>query len=241
MKIVVTRPAHQAVELIEGLKAIGCEAVSVPTVQIEPMSFSAISQPDLFIVTSVNAARFFCELAITVNSQPIISVGPTTASYLAARGYSVTSPERLYTSEGVLELPDLQQVSGKCVAIVKGEGGRETLAQALKKRSAVVEEWNLYRRVAPSNIHLPSFEGADVIWVSSYESFTNLYQLGREIWHDLTKLIWMVPSQRIADMIKDQVGQVTVADSALNKDVIALCQEIINDKRKPERTEERNH
>ena len=236
MKVVVTRPAHQAKDLIDGLALIGCEAVSVPTVDIVVNSFEPTETPNIFIVTSVNAAICFSKLNVASNAV-VIAVGPSTKRALLERNIEAICPEHNFTSEGVLQMSLLAQVQDQTIAIVKGDGGRDKIATTLSERGARVENWNLYRRVSPKSIDLTAFVRADAIWISSYDSFTNLYHLGREIWHDLTKLIWMVPSQRVADLIGDRVETLHVANSALNQDVIALCQEIIDDKRKPRQKE----
>ena len=116
-------------------------------------------------------------------------------------------------------------------ALVKGEGGRQLLANALTERGAVVEEYTVYRRQCPDHINTDALLTAQAVWVGSAQSFANLYQLASEIWHHLATLIWMVPSQRVAEQVRPYAKDVRVARSALNEDVIALCQEIINDHR----------
>ena len=51
-------------------------------------------------------------------------------------------------SEAVLELPALgaERVKGRTVLIVRGEGGRELLGQALEERGADVQYLEVYRR-----------------------------------------------------------------------------------------------
>lgn len=58
-------------------------------------------------------------------------------------------PEHGYNSEALLDLSELQHVSQKNIVIIRGENGRNTLANTLEKRGAKVNYQDVYRRDIP--------------------------------------------------------------------------------------------
>lgn len=73
------------------------------------------------------------------------AVGNSTAGLLRQAGLAVQVPEQ-QDSEGLLALAELQAVNGLPVLLVKGEGGRELLAQRLTERGAKLTTLSIYRR-----------------------------------------------------------------------------------------------
>jgi len=125
------------------------------------------------------------------------------------------------TSEGLLALPQLQDLTGQRVLLVKGEGGRQALATRLFERGAAVEELACYRRAAPS---LGSGELAQkldqwdigLIMISSGEGLANLLALLSPA--ETTKFSYitlLVPSARVAEMaLAAGFGRVITAENA---------------------------
>src|SRR4029079_11082017 len=60
-------------------------------------------------------------------------------------------PQTTYDSEGLLALPALAELRGKRIAIFRGEGGRDHLADALRARGAHVDCIACYRRARPAS------------------------------------------------------------------------------------------
>jgi len=132
------------------------------------------------------------------------AVGDATAAALAEYGVDAATPGADMTSEGLLALPGLQDVRGERVLIVKGEGGRDTLKQALTLRGARVDELACYRRSAPA---LPAGElarnlarwGIEIALVTSGEGLANLQLLlTPEETSKLKHMALIVPSERVA-------------------------------------------
>jgi uroporphyrinogen-III synthase len=77
------------------------------------------------------------------------AVGPSTAEILQQFLWPVHFSSTGVTSEHLLELPSLQNISGKRVALFRGQGGRELLAETLRERGARVDYIELYQRRMP--------------------------------------------------------------------------------------------
>jgi len=155
MTVVVTRPAAQSGRFIELARASGATCIAYPTLQIEPLALSPQTLArlrgrnwDWAIFTSANAvAACFAGLAppLALNHA---AIGRATARALEQAGVTVAARPDSATSEGMLELPAFADLAGSGVLLVKGSGGRELLAAALRARGADVLELEVYRRFA---------------------------------------------------------------------------------------------
>ena len=150
--LMLVRPLRQPDKLAELLEQAGATVVKSPIQQIQLIANPQLPELDGsagLIVVSRQAAVALLE-SYTIDElrrSPIYAVGRETAEFMQQRGLSVSYPEQP-NSEGLLALPELDQVDGKRFLIAKGEGGRELLEQALSSRGARVENIVLYRRVA---------------------------------------------------------------------------------------------
>ncbi len=92
------------------------------------------------------------------------------------------TPGAEMTSEGLLASAAAAQVAGQRVLIIKGEGGRATLAAELGRRGARVDELACYRRappvLAPGELAQKlSRWGIDLVMISSGEGLDNMLGL----------------------------------------------------------------
>jgi len=129
-------------------------------------------------------------------------------SPLAAHGVAgCVAPRERFDSEALLELPELAtgRVAGKRVAILRGDGGRELLAETLRARGAEVDCITCYRRSGPADGVAPLLAAwragkLDALTVSSSEGLRYLVDLldgeGRRY---LQKTPVFVPHARIAE------------------------------------------
>ncbi|HWR75657.1 MAG TPA: uroporphyrinogen-III synthase, partial [Thiobacillus sp.] len=153
--VLVTRPAHQAVALTQAIRAAGGTAFEFPALDIEAVPLEALAMPlvrlaeaDMAIFTSPNAAQFGMA-AIRAGGAlsgaiQVLAIGPGTARALQAQGVSgIVTPDG-QDSEALLALPQLAEVAGKRVVIVRGVGGRALLADALCARGAQVDFMECY-------------------------------------------------------------------------------------------------
>jgi uroporphyrinogen-III synthase len=153
--VLVTRPRGQAAELIELIENKGGTAICFPVIDIASRDDSAIeadvallARPDIALFVSRNAVAHglpYAEDAI------IGAVGPATAAAIESSGHTVEiQPEQGFDSESLLAEPTLQDVSGKNIRIIRGDGGRELLADTLRERGAAVDYLSVYERRLPA-------------------------------------------------------------------------------------------
>ena len=194
-RVLVTRPAHQADALCDLLQAQGAEPIRFPTLSIEPPSDAgrAKAQAQLARLADFDLAVFVSPNAIAQALRWIAPPLPATLKYavvgkasaraLEQAGYPVDfQPTVGSDSEALLALPGLQQVAGWRVLIVRGEGGRELLADTLRQRGAKVEYAEVYRRGLPSvDVAAVSQrwqnEGVHAVTITSNQTLEHLYAL----------------------------------------------------------------
>lgn len=227
-RVLLTRPIDECAQQAEALRADGVFAASLPLLAIEPLPSSDsqrqvladLGRYDAVIVVSKPAARLALERAPASLGQTVwFSVGAGTASILEERGLHVTYPETGDDSEALLNLAQLRTVLTRPhprVLIIRGEGGREALAEHLRDQGAAVEYLELYRRSVP--VYLPGVlaariasERLNAVVVSSGQGFQHLHQLAGEQWPVIRTLPLFVPSPRVA-ALACEAGALNVVD-----------------------------
>lgn len=186
VRIIVTRPAHQAENLCQLLEAEGAETARLPLFAIESLE-GAEQQRAVFdehrgdqgwIFTSANAVARAAELD-TGAWPALYAVGSATAAALDRAGRpGAVVPPGAASSEALLDLPVLQQIETQRYLIVTGENGRDAIAEGLSKRGAKVTTLPLYRRrpLTPEPARIEAeLEQADVIVLTSGEALDLLW------------------------------------------------------------------
>ena len=218
--VVVTRPAAQAAGLAAMIEAAGGEAVVFPVLEIGPAddpaplaaAIAALDEYALAVFISPNAVDYSVPAILAAREWPAglrpVAVGGGTVAALARYGVGKTiAPSTRFDSEALLELPELQAeaVAGKRVAIFRGNGGRELLADTLRERGAGVDCITCYHRAAPAGGAAPLKDlwdsGCfDAIALSSSEGLRNLWDLlDAEDRERLAETPLFVPHARIAE------------------------------------------
>ena len=154
-RILVTRPAHQADTLCRLIENHGGKALRLPLLSIVPAThgggvrrlLESARGYDAWIFTSANAVQHARQLGVGDWPVQVAAVGAATAAALESRGCTVITPVANFSSEGLLELPQFQQVQGQRLLIVTGAEGLQVLAPALRERGAEVDVAEVYRRV----------------------------------------------------------------------------------------------
>jgi len=248
LSVLVTRPIHQQSSLLGSLQMEGAHTVSLPVMRIDPVSSAKavqkarrqvqnLDQFQWLIFISTNAASlgadliedFWPQFPTGVN---VAAIGRSTAAVLTHRLYlPVLTPPQGWDSEKLLTLPELQDISGKRIAIFRGVGGRELLASTLEERGAQVQYVELYQRtavrysVAEIDEKLPD-AAVNAVVVHSGESLARLVELlqrSNKLEHYLT-LPLVVPSSRVASQARglgfDKVYDAQGADDASIKSAL---------------------
>lgn len=166
MRVIVTRPAAQARDWLPRLQALGVDAVSVPLIGIAPASdpqvvqraWAELGAVSLVMFVSANAVAHFFALRPDGQSWPAAlwagSTGPGTSAALRAAGIAgshIAEPAAggPFDTESLWERIRGWAWAGKRVLVVRGEDGRDWLAEQLRAAGAEVAFLAAYRRVAP--------------------------------------------------------------------------------------------
>ena len=230
-RLLLTRPAEDSLALASELAGAGIVSSSLPLLAIEPLPLAdaqraLIANLDRYcavIVVSKPAARLGVALLdeywSQAPTQKWFSVGAGTGQILADRGLDVSYPQAGDDSEALLSLPVFTQAV-ECdqpkVLILRGEGGREMLAQHLRTLGVQVDYLELYRRCLPPYpndvlLERVNAERLNGLVVSSGQGFEHLRQLAGDAWPRLARLTLFVPSPRVAEMARS-AGAQTVVD-----------------------------
>ena len=167
--VVITRPAAQAGPLAAKIAALGWPVTLLPLLEIHALDgedecaqlqavLARLTGYDLVAFVSPNAIDcVFAHLAAWPPGVPLAVVGEGSKMALAAHGVtaanaSITSPfdTARSDSEHLLLALDLPALRGKRVLIVRGDGGRDYLADGLRAAGAEVEFVTAYRRKVPT-------------------------------------------------------------------------------------------
>ncbi|MGY4534666.1 uroporphyrinogen-III synthase [Pseudomonas sp. TE3786] len=232
-RLLLTRPAEECAALAATLAEQGVVSSSLPLLEIEPIAPTPEQQITLqklnsycaVIVVSKPAARLGVQLLQRYRpqppaQQPWFSVGAATAQILSDHGLKVSYPRQGDDSEALLAMPELQQalrsVAAPRVLILRGEGGREALADCLRGQGVSVDYLQLYRRQLP---HYDAgtlsarvqAERLNALVVSSGQGLQHLLSLAGADWPALARLPLFVPSPRVAELAT-AAGALAVVD-----------------------------
>ena len=245
--VLVTRPAHQAENLSALITELGGIAVKFPTLAIVPLEESKAIKEVIAQQASYQWLVFISANAVTMHgyysdsdkikkfkSTRIVAIGNATAQALINAGWNVDLvADSGFTSEALLALPALQEVNTQRFLIIRGQGGREELASALRKRGAEVDYLEVYKRVKPEQdctyVHgLLEQDKLAVITITSGEALQNLLTLLAG--GDQSRLL-TIPLVVVSDRIRHlaaEIGftRITVAQSPSDSailDTIIKC------------------
>jgi uroporphyrinogen-III synthase len=165
LTVLVTRPAPQAAAWVEKLRDKGLQAQALPLIAIEPVAdttalrdaWHLLPQRDLAMFVSPNAVTSFFAARPAARTWPrglrAAATGPGTVEALVAAGV----PEALcvapraapFDSSALWSVLQDEDWRGRNALIVRGDGGRDEFAQALRSAGAKLAFIQAYQRRAP--------------------------------------------------------------------------------------------
>ena len=168
MRVIVTRPVLQALPWVARLQALGVDAAPLPLIGIAPaldaaplmMAWAELAGRALVMFVSANAvAHFFAHRPAGTGWPAGVlagSTGPGTSAALQGAGVAnalIAEPAAdaaAFDSEALWAQLAGCDWAGRRVLVVRGEDGRDWLADTLRQRGAMVDFVTAYRRSAPT-------------------------------------------------------------------------------------------
>ncbi|MDC1100962.1 uroporphyrinogen-III synthase [Methylophilaceae bacterium] len=158
--LISTRPQKTNLQLSDELKKSKIKLLSFPLTEIHPLNnyqifdgvIKNIKTYQHIIFISTNAVHFFFErvkkLSLQIPKSLIFSsIGPTTKLLLQKKlSVDVHFPIKTFDSEHLLKEKIYNNVEGQKILIIRGEGGRETLKNALEEKGGIVNYGECYVR-----------------------------------------------------------------------------------------------
>ena len=250
-RVLITRPAHQQPPLITGLQVRGAKTISLPLLAITAPSrgeqadvlrrqLLALDSYELLVFISSNAVREGCKAIDDYWPQfpvglDLLAIGPSTAALAEElTGQRVRSAAGGMTSEDLLELDSFTNIEGRRIGIFRGEGGRDFLAQQLRKRGAQVDYFDVYRRVElnyeDTQVREALIESEPTLLTAmsgqTLQALRGLIdQLSEPQADKLLTLPVIVPSQRVRDLAAEMGFENPIA--APGADLDALLQALV--------------
>jgi uroporphyrinogen-III synthase len=191
-RVLVTRAAHQAGMLSDGLRALGATPVEVPVLEIHPpASFAALdaallalSGYDWLVLTSANTVRALARRAAVLGIsmvQPaglkVAAVGEATAAAARQAGFLITFVPESYVAESLSD-GLAASAGGQKVLLARAEVARDVIPEALRAAGAEVDIVDAYRNVlplsTPEQLGQALSTGIDAATFTSSSSVTHL-------------------------------------------------------------------
>lgn len=225
LHILNTRPAAQAGALSLTLRQAGATVSELPLMAFLPLALSDADKRRLMdldryqavFFVSANAAYYGLNALADFWPQwphklAAYAVGEGTAAPLRDAGLTVFLPSQP-DSEGLLQMPEWQQASGRRVLILRGKGGRDLLRNTLTERGATVDVIELYQRVLPDDTasRWAQLPPPDVVLLTSPVALQHWQQLAGEA---ALQPLWVVVSPRMRQQAEAAGARVVEAASA---------------------------
>lgn len=240
--VVVTRPEHQAGPLMAALEQQGAEPFGFPALAIEAepddkeiqQGAAEAATADWLVFVSPNAVEHGLHRIKQAGGPSadtkIATVGQSTAEALHRAGVAeIFFPRYGTTSEDLLRETPLGTVTSARVVIVRGRGGRQHLAEALREKSAQVSFLEVYRRKCPDTDPQPLLAAAErgelqIVIVTSGEVLGNfLILIGDRGQQWLRQAGAVVIGDRVAALAKPHFKHVEITQTAAADEIIAAA------------------
>lgn len=218
LRILNTRPLGQNKKLSKEICAAGAISIELPALVINHIKYETpdLQQIDKAIFLSVNAVACFFDCLDQKWPKSIctIAIGEATKNALEERGILVDYHPESSTSEGIVKLDVLQEISGQKILIIKGVDGLEIISQAMIDRGGEICPVSVYERSLPAidseqTKRLRCDDAVDIIIITSVQALKNIFILFGE-----SSLTWLrhKPCFVISPRIAKEAGRLGMHD-----------------------------
>jgi uroporphyrinogen-III synthase len=215
LHVLITRPEKAGRALAQQLENSTINSYCQPFFSYQTLASVIATQqlvnkfPNALVIFVSVAAVEFAHAAFPLSQWEncqFIAVGSATQQALKHLKINAMVPN-IHTSEGLLGLAIFDHVENKDIIIVRGDGGREHLAQELQQRGANVHYLESYQRAwyQLDQNHVQHWKNQQIncIVVTSnalLESIVHLIKNSDSYWKNTC--LWVVASKRIATKAK---------------------------------------
>lgn len=162
-RVLVTRAAHQAGKLSDGLRALGAEPVEVPMLEIRAPEDLALldeclqklDEYDWLILTSANTVRMLAvraadrEINLARGARiKVAAIGRATAEMARTVGLKVDFVPETYVAESLVEKL-ASEARGKRFLLARASDARDVIPDALRQAGGAVDIVEAYRNMLP--------------------------------------------------------------------------------------------
>lgn len=181
--VVVTRPEHQATEMVLQLSDLGANVLIQPAIEISPVKDfkpldSAIENLESFdwlVFSSANGVHYFIDRLSQnghdlrkLSGVKLAAIGPATARALSGYHLAVDLQPKAYRAEALAEglIPAAQ---GQRVLLLRASRGREVLAESLAEAGIEVEQVVVYQSTditKPKPEVVQALAGKEIAWIT---------------------------------------------------------------------------
>jgi len=199
-RVLVTRPQQQAQAMVADLREAGIDALALPLIEIRPVAdarplqqaWASIGELSLLMFVSANAVQAFMAQRPAGYAWPARmlagSTGPGTSAALREAGVpaaALVEPAGAdFDSEALWLQLRARDWAGRRVLVVRGEQGRDWLAEQLDRAGATVAFLAAYERHVPcwraeERALLGQALGSPARWLWLFSSSEAVANLGR--------------------------------------------------------------
>ena len=174
---------------------------------------------------SVRCSHMIWDYVAKHNKLTCFAVGKATATTVREKiGVNCLSPEKIYSSESLLNMDELQNVEGDKIIILKGKDGRSLINATLTERGAELESIDVYERKSKNlelnQISLDAVLYNYIIVLSrfSLEIFLNKFKDRLNSY----KFVFIVPNTRVVESLSLGKSSIYIVVNEINNETAYL-------------------